>query len=55
MVDENKIQELFSAILSEIYPTRKGQRPRSTYVLEYLLGQYCATSDEATIATGMKR
>lgn len=26
----------------------------STYVLEYLLGQYCATSDEPTIQTGIE-
>src|SRR5690606_12522720 len=25
-----------------------------TYVLEYLLGQHCATDDEATIATGLE-
>jgi ATP-dependent Lon protease len=32
----------------------KGNSPVPTYVLEYLLGQYCATDDEATILQGVE-
>ena len=32
----------------------KGNAIVPTYVLEYLLGQYCATDDEASIATGIE-
>lgn len=32
----------------------KGNAIVPTYVLEYLLGQYCATSDETTIRTGIE-
>ena len=32
----------------------KGNAIVPTYVLEYLLGQYCATSDEPTIQTGIE-
>jgi ATP-dependent Lon protease len=32
----------------------KGNAIVPTYVLEYLLGQYCATNDEATIQTGIE-
>jgi len=32
----------------------KGNAIVPTYVLEYLLGQYCATDDEATIAQGVE-
>jgi len=32
----------------------KGNAIVPTYVLEYLLGQYCATDDEATIQTGIE-
>ena len=31
----------------------KGGLPVPTYVLEYLLGQYCATNDETEIAEGL--
>lgn len=33
----------------------KGNALVPTYVLEYLLGQYCATDDEAVIETGVER
>ena len=33
----------------------KGGLPVPTYVLEYLLGQYCACDDEATIEEGLER
>src|SRR5690606_3549195 len=32
----------------------KGNAVVPTYVLEYLLGQYCATDDEATINSGIE-
>src|SRR5690606_41690444 len=32
----------------------KGNAVVPTYVLEYLLGQYCATDDEATIISGIE-
>ena len=32
----------------------KGNPIVPTYVLEYLLGQYCATDDEASIETGIE-
>lgn len=32
----------------------KGNLPVPTYVLEYLLGQYCASDDEQMIATGIE-
>ena len=33
----------------------KGNLPVPTYVLEYLLGQYCATDDEEIIAQGLEK
>ncbi len=33
----------------------KGNLPVPTYVLEYLLGQYCATDDEEAIAEGIEK
>jgi len=33
----------------------KGNAVVPTYVLEYLLGQYCASDDEDTIKEGMER
>jgi Predicted ATP-dependent Lon-type protease len=33
----------------------KGNLPVPTYVLEYLLGQYCASSDPEVIATGVEK
>ncbi len=56
MVDENKIQELFSGYIvrKDLSKLVKGNALVPTYVLEYLLGQYCATADETTIATGIE-
>ncbi len=56
MIDENKIQELFSGYIvrKDLSKLVKGNALVPTYVLEYLLGQYCATSDETTIATGIE-
>ena len=33
----------------------KGGLPVPTYVLEYLLGQYCASDDEVIIAEGLEK
>ena len=33
----------------------KGNLPVPTYVIEYLLAQYCQSSDEAVIAEGMEK
>ena len=33
----------------------KGGLPVPTYVLEYLLGQYCASDDEEVIAEGLEK
>ena len=33
----------------------KGGLPVPTYVLEYLLGQYCASDDETIIAEGLEK
>ena len=33
----------------------KGNLPVPTYVLEYLLGQYCASDDEAIIEEGLTK
>jgi len=56
MIDEDKIQELFSGYIvrKDLSKLVKGNALVPTYVLEYLLGQYCATSDETTIATGIE-
>ena len=33
----------------------KGGLPVPTYVLEYLLGQYCATDDQEAIEAGLEK
>ena len=55
MVDSNKIQEFFSGYIvrKDLSKLVKGNALVPTYVLEYLLGQYCATSDATTIAAGI--
>lgn len=42
------------AVRKDLVKTVKGNAIVPTYVLEYLLGQYCATNDEATIQTGIE-
>jgi len=56
MVDENKIQELFGGFVvrKDLSKLVKGNALVPTYVLEYLLGQYCATRDEATTEKGIE-
>lgn len=41
-------------VRKDLVKTVKGNAIVPTYVLEYLLGQYCATDDEATIQSGIE-
>lgn len=51
-----KINECFPGFVvrKDLVKAVKGNAIVPTYVLEYLLGQYCATDDEASIATGIE-
>ena len=53
---DKKINEYFPGLVvrKDLVKTVKGNAIVPTYVLEYLLGQYCATNDEATIQTGIE-
>jgi len=53
---DNKINEHFSGLVvrKDLVKIVKGNAIVPSYVLEYLLGQYCATSDEASIKTGIE-
>ncbi len=53
---DQKIHTHFPGLVvrKDLVRTVKGNAIVPTYVLEYLLGQYCATSDEATIQTGIE-
>ncbi len=53
---DDKINEHFSGFVvrKDLVKAVKGNAIVPTYVLEYLLGQYCATDDEASIATGIE-
>lgn len=56
MTDLNqKINEHFPGLVvrKDLVKAVKGNAIVPSYVLEYLLGQYCATSDEASIQTGI--
>lgn len=52
---DDKINEHFAGFVvrKDLVKTVKGNAIVPTYVLEYLLGQYCATSDEAEIQEGI--
>ncbi len=52
---DQKINDHFQGLVvrKDLVKTVKGNAIVPSYVLEYLLGQYCATSDEATIQTGI--
>jgi ATP-dependent Lon protease len=52
---DRKINTHFPGLVvrKDLVKTVKGNAIVPTYVLEYLLGQYCATSDEASIQTGI--
>lgn len=51
-----KINEHFPGVVvrKDLVKTVKGNAIVPAYVLEYLLGQYCATSDEASIQSGIE-
>ena len=53
---DNKINQYFSGLVvrKDLVKTVKGNAIVPTYVLEYLLGQYCATNDEASIQSGIE-
>jgi len=52
---DNKINEHFPGLVvrKDLVKIVKGNAIVPSYVLEYLLGQYCATSDEASIKSGI--
>lgn len=52
---DDKINQQFAGLVvrKDLVKAVKGNAIVPTYVLEYLLGQYCATNDEATIQTGI--
>lgn len=52
---DHKINAQFpgSVVRKDLVKAVKGNAIVPSYVLEYLLGQYCATDDEATIASGI--
>lgn len=51
-----RINEHFAGFVvrKDLVKAVKGNAIVPTYVLEYLLGQYCATDDDASIATGIE-
>jgi ATP-dependent Lon protease len=53
---DQKITTHFPGLVvrKDLVKTVKGNAIVPSYVLEYLLGQYCATSDEPTIQTGIE-
>jgi ATP-dependent Lon protease len=53
---DDKINEHFAGLVvrKDLVKAVKGNAIVPSYVLEYLLGQYCATNDEATIETGIE-
>lgn len=53
---DEKINEHFSGLVvrKDLVKTVKGNAIVPTYVLEYLLGQYCATNDNDSINTGIQ-
>ncbi len=52
----NKICDVFAGLVvrKDLVKTVKGNAIVPSYVLEYLLGQYCATSDEDSIESGIQ-
>ncbi|MCA9260129.1 MAG: hypothetical protein KDA61_13045, partial [Planctomycetales bacterium] len=53
---DEKISEHFAGLVvrKDLVKAVKGNAIVPTYVLEYLLGQYCASADPATIETGIE-
>lgn len=54
---QNKIMESFAGkvVRKDLAFLVKGNLPVPTYVLEYLLGQYCASDDEEIIKEGLEK
>ncbi|MCT9827818.1 BREX system Lon protease-like protein BrxL [Pseudomonas veronii] len=53
---DDKINQHFAGLVvrKDLVKAVKGNAIVPSYVLEYLLGQYCASNDEATIQTGIE-
>ena len=53
---DKKINDIFPGLVvrKDLVKTVKGNAIVPSYVLEYLLGQYCASSDEETISSGIE-
>lgn len=53
---DQKVNELFGGLVvrKDLVKLVKGNAIVPTYVLEYLLGQYCATADEESIRSGVE-
>ena len=53
---DDKINKVFAGcvVRKDLVKTVKGNAAVPSYVLEYLLGQYCATNDDDTIKAGIK-
>jgi len=53
---DRKINDLFPGLVvrKDLATVVKGNAAVPSYVLEYLLGQYCTTSDEASIKSGIE-
>ena len=53
---DQKINDHFQGLVvrKDLVKAVRGNAVVPSYVLEYLLGQYCATSDEASIQTGIE-
>ena len=53
---DTKLNQLFAGkvVRKDLTKVVKGNAIVPTYVLEYLLGQYCATDDDATINQGVE-
>ena len=53
---DQKINEHFAGLVvrKDLVKSVRGNAVVPTYVLEYLLGQYCATSDEASMQSGIE-
>ena len=53
---DKKINETFAGLVvrKDLVKAVKGNAIVPSYVLEFLLGQYCATDDEETIQSGIE-
>ena len=53
---DDKINDRFPGLVvrKDLVKAVKGNAIVPSYVLEYLLGQYCATNDEASIQSGIE-